>query len=161
MIQLCQNANNYSSTYEELHSKLFAEQKEGIRLSWEYINMMYQDYEGDEFLKINNSQLDNFRRLTEFYGTFSTFPLEEEKAIIGLFRFYLAFDNFYEEWNQQELNNIPAKEKAQAVENKTSEEAHLEEKINEMNIEGGKNIQKLFISPVEKMMDEYTGSVKG
>ena len=43
MIQLCNDADNYSSTYEELHSKLFAEQKEGIRLIWEYVNMMYQD----------------------------------------------------------------------------------------------------------------------
>ena len=79
MIQLCNNADNYSSTYEELHSKLFAEQKEGIRLIWEYVNMMYQDYEGDDFLKINASQLDNFKRLSEFYGKFSTLPLEEKK----------------------------------------------------------------------------------
>ena len=59
MIQLCNNADNYKSTYKELHSKLFAEQKEGIRLIWEYSNMMYQDYKGD-----NASQLDNFKRLS-------------------------------------------------------------------------------------------------
>ena len=64
MIQLCQNADNYSSTYEELHSKLFPEQKEGIGLVWEYINMMYQDYEGGDFLKINTTQLDNFKSLS-------------------------------------------------------------------------------------------------
>ena len=29
-----------------------------------------------------------------------------------------------------------------------------------MEIEGSENIQKLFISPVEKFMDEFTGSVK-
>ena len=58
---MCNNADNYSSTYDELHSKLFAEQKEGIRLIWEYINMMYQDYEGNDFQKINASQLDNSR----------------------------------------------------------------------------------------------------
>ena len=44
--------------------------------------MMYQDYKGDDFLKIEASQLDNFKRLSEFYGKFSTLPLEEEKAII-------------------------------------------------------------------------------
>ena len=122
--------------------------------------MMYQDYEGDEFLKINISQLDSFKRLSECYGKFSTLPLEEEKAIIGIFRFYLGFDNFYEEWNQLELNKILEKEKAQAMESKTSEEANLEEKINEMEIECGENILKLFISPTEKFMDEFTGSVK-
>ena len=77
--------------------------------------MMYQDYEGDDFLKINATQLDNFKRLSEFYGKFSTLPMEEEEAVIGLFRFYLGFDNFYEEWNQLELNKILAKEKAQAA----------------------------------------------
>ena len=68
MIQLCNNADNYSSTYEELHSKFFAEQKEDIRMIWEYVNMMYQDYDGEDFLKIEASQLDNFKRLSEFMG---------------------------------------------------------------------------------------------
>ena len=36
----------------------------------------------------------------------------------------------------------------------------LEEKSNEMEIEGFENLPKLFISQTEKMMDEYTGSVK-
>ena len=51
MIQLYKNADNYSSSYEELHSKLFGEQKEGIRLVGEYINMMFQDYNGENFPK--------------------------------------------------------------------------------------------------------------
>ena len=58
------------------------------------------------------------------------------KVIIGLFRFYLGFDTFYEEVNQLELAQILAKEKAQKEENKTPEAAKLEEKINEMDIEG-------------------------
>ena len=70
MIQLCKHDDNYSSSYEELHSKLFAEQKEGIRLIWEYINMMYQDYDGIEFLKNYETQLKNFKRLSEFDGKF-------------------------------------------------------------------------------------------
>ena len=57
MIQLYKNANNYSSTYEELHAKLFAEQKEGIRLIWEYIHMVYQDYDGVVFLRTTNQNL--------------------------------------------------------------------------------------------------------
>ena len=35
-----------------------------------------------------------------------------------------------------------------------------EGKINEMKIEEVKNLPKLFISPTERMMDEFTGSVK-
>ena len=62
--------------------------------------------------------------------------------------------------NQLELAQILAKEKAQEEENKTSEDANLEEKINEMDIKECENIQKLFISPIEKFMDEFTGSVK-
>ena len=41
----------------------------------------------------------------------------------------------------------------------TSIEA-MEEKTNEMEIEEVENLPKLFISPTEKMMDEFTGSVK-
>ena len=59
------HADNYSATYEVLHFKLFAEQKEGIRLIWEYVNMMYQDYDGNEFLKNYKSQLETFKRLSE------------------------------------------------------------------------------------------------
>ena len=36
----------------------------------------------------------------------------------------------------------------------------VEEKTNEMDIEEAENLPKLFISPTEKMMDEFTGSVK-
>ena len=102
MIQLYKNADNYSSSYKELHSKLFGEQKEGIRLVWEYVNMMFQDYDGENFLKNYASYFENFKRLSTFYGKFSTLPLNEEKAIIGLFRFFLGFDTFYEEVNQLE-----------------------------------------------------------
>ena len=41
----------------------------------------------------------------------------------------------------------------------TSIEA-MEEKTNEMEIEEAENLPKLFISPTEKMMDKFTGSVK-
>ena len=132
MIQLYKSADDYSSSYEELHSKLFGEQKEGIRLVWEYVNMMFQDYDGENFLKNYASYFENFKRLSTFYGKFSTLPLNEEKAIIGLFRFYLGFDTFYEKVNQLEINQITAKEKAQMEEKETSATANLEEKINEI-----------------------------
>ena len=63
MIQLCKNADNYSSSYEKLHSKLFGEQKEGIRLIWEYINMMFQDYDGKGFLMNYGSHFENFKNI--------------------------------------------------------------------------------------------------
>ena len=44
--------------YIQLHSKLFAEQKEGIRVIWEYVNMIYQDFDGKEFLKNSKSQFE-------------------------------------------------------------------------------------------------------
>ena len=67
MIQLCKAADDYSSTYEELHSKLFGEQQEGIRLIWEYVNMMYLDYDGEEFLSNYKTEFENFKKLSEFY----------------------------------------------------------------------------------------------
>ena len=80
--------------------------------------MMFQDYHGEGFLKNYTSYFENFKRLSQFYGKFSTLPLEEEKSIIDLFRFYLGFDTFYEEVNQLELTEILAKEKAQMEEQK-------------------------------------------
>ena len=97
MIQLCKAADDYSSSYEQLHSKLFGEQQDGIRLIWEYVNMMYLDYDGDEFLSNYRTDFENFKKLSEFYKKFGTLPLAEEKAIIGLFRFFLGFDKYYEE----------------------------------------------------------------
>ena len=44
--------------------------------------MMYQDYDGIEFLKNYKAQFETFKRLSEFYGKFGTLPLEEETKII-------------------------------------------------------------------------------
>ena len=76
VVQTCQQLQLY---IQKLHTKLFAEQKEGIRLIWEYINLMYQDYDGDEYLKNYRSQFDSFKKLSKFYGKFGTLPLTEEK----------------------------------------------------------------------------------
>ena len=61
--------------------------------------------------------------------------------------------------NNLELQKILAKEKDQE-QKKSEARTTLEEKINEMEIEGFESIPKLFISQTEKMMDEFTGSVK-
>ena len=60
-IQLCKDVDNYSSAYHELHAKLFGEQLDGIRMIWEYVNMMYLDYNGNEFLMTYKSEFDNFK----------------------------------------------------------------------------------------------------
>jgi len=113
---LCKDADNYSSTYEELHTKLFAEQKDGIRLIWEYVNMMYLDYDGDEFLQNYKADFENFKKLSEFYKKFGTLPLAEGRTIISIFRFYLGLDNYFEEVNNIELQHILRKEKDQEQE---------------------------------------------
>ena len=71
------------------------------------------DYDGDGFLKNNKSEIKKTKKLSEFYKKFGTLPLAEEKASIGLLRFILGFDTFYEEVNQLELHRILAKEKEQ------------------------------------------------
>ena len=50
LIHLFKNANNYSESDEELHSKLFGEKQEGVRIIWEYVNIMIQMRGGVDFL---------------------------------------------------------------------------------------------------------------
>ena len=63
MIQLFEDVDNYSSTYEELYPKIFAEQKEGIQLILEYVNMMYLDYDDNNCLMNYKSEFNDFKRL--------------------------------------------------------------------------------------------------
>ena len=42
---------NYKATDEWLHSKLFAEKSEGLRLVWEYTNMMFVSITPEETRK--------------------------------------------------------------------------------------------------------------
>ena len=42
LLHLFKNANNFELSDEELHSKLFGEKQDGIRIMWEYVNMMIQ-----------------------------------------------------------------------------------------------------------------------
>ena len=79
----------------------------GRTSTWCFKIMMARDFwwTAHHILKIS--------KLSQFYGKFSTLPLDEERTIISLFRFYLGFGMFYKEVNQLELNRILAKEKAQ------------------------------------------------
>ena len=108
MVKLFKNAEDYSSLYEKLHSTLFGEQADGIRLIWEYTNIMYLDFDNEEFLGHYKAELDGFKGLTELYKKFSTLPITEEKTIISLFRFYLGLDNYNEECNVVEIQRKTA-----------------------------------------------------
>ena len=64
---------------------------------------MYLNFNGDEFLEHYKAELDNFKRLKQFYKKYNALPLSEEKTIIGLFRLYLGLDNYNEECNALDL----------------------------------------------------------
>ena len=78
------------------------------------------------------------------------------KTIISIFRWFLSFDSYYEEINA--LQAQKAKIDANNILNEEIEKP--KEAENEMDIDGFENLPKLFIKPTEKLMDEFTGSVK-
>ena len=66
LIHLFDNANNFDASDEELHSKLFGEKQDGIRITWEYINMMIQQLGGAEFLIGFPKDNDTFQKWLDF-----------------------------------------------------------------------------------------------
>ena len=97
LIHLFEHANNFDASDEELHSKLFGEKQDGIRIAWEYINMMIQNLGGQEFLISYPKDNDMFQKLTDFYDRIGSLPLNAEKSIIGLFRKMMMYDSEVEE----------------------------------------------------------------
>ena len=91
-----------------------------------------------------------FKTLSEFYKGNGTLALSEEKNIIGLFRKMVQMDNYFEELarTKQQMANIEKDKNVQG------------ERKEEMEIDGFEDLPKLFISPIEKLMDEFKGSVK-
>ena len=49
LIHLFENANNFDASDEELHSAFFGAKQDGIRIAWEYINMVFLQLGGQEF----------------------------------------------------------------------------------------------------------------
>ena len=86
LVHLFENANNFELSDAELHSKLFGDKQDGIRIMWEYINMMIQFLRGAEFLIGYPKDNNTFQVLTNFYDKNESLPLSAEKSIIGLFR---------------------------------------------------------------------------
>ena len=111
---------------------------------------MILDCGGEDYLNQMPTDRDIFKKLSEFYKANSTLPVSEEKNIIGLFRKMMQMDNYFE---------VLAKTKQQIADMEKSKKLQGERK-EEMDIEGFEDLQKLFISPIAKLMDEFKGSVK-
>ena len=96
LIQLFEYADNYSASDKWLHSNLFAEKTDSIRLIWEYTNMMLIHSGGESYLENYPSDNESFKQLSEFYKVNGTLPLSEEKTIISLFRKMIQMDSYVE-----------------------------------------------------------------
>ena len=97
LIHLLDCANNFDASDEELHSEFFGVNQDGIRIVWEYINMMFMQLGGQEFLVRYPKDNAIFQELTNFYGPNGSLPIIAEKNIISLFRKCLIYDNAIEE----------------------------------------------------------------
>ena len=60
-------------------------------------------------------QFENLKRLSELYKKFGALSLEEANVVIGIFRFFVGFDNHYEEVNALVLQKQQIKEKDQMI----------------------------------------------
>jgi len=80
LIHLFDNANNFELLDEELHSKLFGDKQDGIRITWEYMNIMIQYLGGAEFLITCPKDNDTFQKLTDFCERNGSLPLSAEKS---------------------------------------------------------------------------------
>ena len=135
LIQLFEYAENYSASDEWLHSKLFAEKAEGIRLIWEYTNMVLIHCGGDSYLENYPSDNKAFKMLSEFYRGNDTLPLSEEKIIVSLFRKMIRMDSYVEELT---------KTKAQQAKFDQTENKQGEDGKEEVDIEGFKDLPVLI-----------------
>ena len=101
--QLFIEGQNYEASDEWLHSKLFAEKQEGVRLIWEYTNMMFLSITSEETLNRYAREVAKIAEMNTFHEKYNTLPMSEEKQIISLFRSAMSMDNFVEEFiNMQE-----------------------------------------------------------
>ena len=138
--QLFVEGQNYAASDDWVHSKLFAEKQDGLRMIWEYTNMM--------FLSITEENRNRFERelakiveLNGFHDKCNTLPISEEKAIISLFRTAMNMDSFVEEFmNLQEQN-------ATAVQPVIRNEPTTEQKDN-MEVTTDLELQNLYCGKI-------------
>ena len=133
--QLFIEGQNYAASDDWVHSKLFAEKQDGLRM----INII------ENWLKI--------AELNGFHDKCNTLPISEEKAIISLFRTAMNMDSFVEEFmNLQEQN-------ATAVQPVIRNEPTTEQRDN-MEVTTDLVLRDLYVDPVERFMDEFVGTAK-
>ena len=147
---MIEHANNYELSDKELHSKLFGGKQDGIRIMWEYINMMIQSLGGQEFLTSYPKDNDTFQVLTDFYERTGSLPLSAEKSIISLFRKCLMYDTEVEEVQLVQ----------RSIKNTSTEASAQERKSEAMDVVDTEDLPRLFISPAQKFMDEFNGNSK-
>ena len=137
---------NYAASDEWLHSKLFAEKLDGLRMIWEYTNMMFLSISEDTRNRYQR-ELAKIVELNGFHDKCNTLPISEEKTIISLFRTAMNMDSFVEEFmNLQEQN-------ATSVQPIVRNETTAEQKDN-MEVTTDLALRDLYVDPAEKFMDE-------
>ena len=80
LIHLLGCANNFDASDEELHSEFFGVNQDGIRIVWEYINMMFMQLGGQEFLVRYPKDNTIFQELTNFYEQYGSLPLLQKRT---------------------------------------------------------------------------------
>jgi hypothetical protein len=148
LIHLLECANNFDASDEELHSEFFGVNQDGIRIVWEYINMMFMQLGGQEFLVRYPKDNTTFQELTNFYEHNGSLPIIAEKNIIALFRKCMIYDNAVEEIQPVQTRRP------------TSRAVIQERRTEQMETEECEFLENLYISPAEKFMMEFDGSSK-
>ena len=105
--QLFVEGQNYAASEEWLHSKLFAEKTDGLRMMWEYLNMMFLSIPEETRPRFQR-ELEKIAELNGFHDKYNTLPIQEEKAIISLFRTAMNNDSFVEEFVALQEQNATA-----------------------------------------------------
>ena len=149
--QMFIDGQNYAASDEWLHSKLFAENSEGVRLMWEYTNMIFLSITSEESRNRFSREISKIEDLNKFHDKYNTLPLSEEKELISLFRSAMGMDSWVEEFvNLQDQAN------------RTIQPIHRnpmqEESKDVMEITEDFPLKELYIDPMEKFMDEFTGT---
>ena len=140
---------DYALSDEWLHSKLFAEKTEGLRLIWEYTNMMFLSLSFEESLNRFARERTKITELNAFHEKFNTLPMSKEKTLISLFRSAMGMDSFVEEL-------LRIEEQAPQRNNATSRIPANNE--DQMEIQEAKNLRELYIDAMDPFMEEYVGT---
>ena len=83
-VQLSKEADDCSASYKWPHSKLFAEKPEGVRLIWEYVNMMLFDLGSEGFLQNYKEEYEGYMRIKEFYSKTTHFHCQKNQLFTFL-----------------------------------------------------------------------------